>query len=647
MPGPDLPHHVDGSTEQDAPQDTSDIRHLVDNIERRMAEEPAQPDAEVERSVAPVQPEPMETSTPADGIERALDVSMNQIDLSQAMPPKELLLEEPPADVPSVPIGTIEEDLDLGPPGDAAAFFGVDHPMPVSDRSVLDRLRGEFPSLARPSIAGWFEELEVAPLPTTEAMPPPSTTGAGISASTPIVPNPNIRRFYNTDLSAIKPPALAEKLPKDQEQEQQVGPTDEIIPADTLVNVPSQDAPQSAEIIAAGIVPESVQAPTLEPAQDAEPISVQQVAPIPQVTTPAAVESSNVPAPVRIESSSSEATTVPRSRRSRNIFRKVPTYTENSIPVTMKLRTVFEYDFIDNLDMYEQSRALIQCIIESRPTGTIQHARTSAERLSIRPSLPNGIEEHPVMRDVSATQAELSSIREPTANQSKLYPIQERPQHEEREEQQLQGVPVSVPIGETTLPPVIEPVIPSIPALTEVPLDHTSQMLDTGLGNQMLFPDSSVNISAPQIIISDTSTCLDTGISVNRETPSGILRPPAERPSVQIDAAAVLTEAAQVAPVTEAPQQPDRPRSDDRVPQPEDTSHNEMLISILKLYLTQQREMANTKQNAITINRLAQITNDDRMASARRFKHLLTLKTWGFIELETGDSSQLSKIALR
>lgn len=72
-----------------------------------------------------------------------------------------------------------------------------------------------------------------------------------------------------------------------------------------------------------------------------------------------------------------------------------------------------------------------------------------------------------------------------------------------------------------------------------------------------------------------------------------------------------------------------------------------VIHQMLKLYLAQQREIAKTKRNAITTDRLAQITDTGRVASARRFKQLLTLKEWGFIELETGATSQLKKISLR
>nr|XP_019544218.2 fibrous sheath CABYR-binding protein-like [Aedes albopictus] len=641
VPGSEQPGPVVENAEDTVEQAAHEIDLVVDNIERQLADAPHL-DHLPEQSLAPVQQEPMETSAPAEEIQRALDsldVSMTQIDLSQAMPPRELLLEELPMELPPpVPVGAVEADLDLGPPGDAAAFFGVDHPMPVSDRAILDRLRQEFPTLGRPPIAGRFEELDVAPMPITDGAdlmpPPPASLEAGISASTPIVPNPNIRRFYQTNLSAIKAPALAVEEPRRAEQEPQVGPP--VGTADTLVdNFVKDPSPPIIEKVAEDrALPEPIQIPPLESVPTVEAVPVQQE----DVVAPP-----TVPAPEPIESSSSEGHPVPRPRRSRKTIQKVPTYTDSSIPVTMNLRSAFEIDTNDVPEMYEQSRALIQCIIDSRPAGAVRQGRPSGPE---RPSLPNGIEEHPIMRDISATQAELSSIREPNVtNQSKLYPIAERPQREQQEEQQLPGVSMSVPIGETTLPPVIEPVVPPIPPLAEVPLEHTSQLLlDTGLGNQMLFPDSFVNISVPQIVITDTSTSLDTGIGVNRETPDVAERPPpAERSRViQTDSGAVSTEPVQVLPVRGEPN-----KNDDQVAQPQDTSNDGMLISMLKLYLAQQREIAKTKRNAITTDRLAQITDTGRVASARRFKQLLTLKEWGFIELETGATSQLKKISLR
>lgn len=165
-----------------------------------------------------------------DEVERAVDnlnVSLTMIDLSQAMLPKELLLEEPLVREPLVheSIG----ELDLGPPGDAGAFLGVDSPMPLSNEDVRNRLLEEFPSLRRPHVGGRFEDLDEVPLPEMVLMPPPP--GTGIAFSTPIsgIPTAAVRRIpdrfgrlYNTDLSAIKGPTTRDMVAPPTEDDMHV-----------------------------------------------------------------------------------------------------------------------------------------------------------------------------------------------------------------------------------------------------------------------------------------------------------------------------------------------------------------------------------------------------------------------------------------
>lgn len=197
---PRVPHAPD---QEIAPEDDHDLRQVLDDIEKRIDEPPQ------------LHPQEQNSQRLTDGLERAVDdlnVSLGMIDLSQAMPPKELLLEEPLVREPLAHESLGE--LDLGPPGDAGAFLGVDSPMPLSDDDVRRRLLQEFPSLQRPNVGGRFEDLDELPLPDVELMPPPPGT-IGISFSTPIagIPTSAIRRMpdrfgrlLNTDLSAIKGP---------------------------------------------------------------------------------------------------------------------------------------------------------------------------------------------------------------------------------------------------------------------------------------------------------------------------------------------------------------------------------------------------------------------------------------------------------
>lgn len=276
-------------------------------------------------------------------------------------------------------------------------------------------------------------------------------------------------------------------------------------------SVPTEEVPSN-------VVPIQEEPGYTKPAeQTLEPMPITASESIP-ATEPIQSKQQNVvalaPKSVSTESSSSVERPVERPRNARKSHRKVPTYGESSVIVRMKLRTQFEFDYgCDDLEKFEAMRKLMQWITCAVPLP--------------RQSFPAGIEGLPVLRDVSTTQAELSSIREP--NQSRLFPIYERPQQEELPEQQLQHVSLSVSGAEATERSISVPVVPPSPNLPYVSLGDASRALDTGLGNQTTFQDTSISLTIPQVVITDTST--DNGSMLHRETPVSE-KPAIEQPIV-------------------------------------------------------------------------------------------------------------------
>ncbi|XP_062538590.1 uncharacterized protein LOC134206868 [Armigeres subalbatus] len=807
VPGPIVSHpknaEVD-TTQQDALQDSSTIRHLVDDIEKRMVEEPIQ---DAEQHPAPEQQAVVEIRPPTeDDLEpalRNLNESFSMIDLQQNFPPKEMLIQE--SDLPLH--DTIDDEIDLGPPGDAAAFFGADHPMPLSDRSVYNQLLQEFPTLGRPKRAGRFEELEVA-------LAPPLITD--LRTSTPIGSNPVMRRFYKTDLSAIKGPSTIGDNRKSEEQAEQVVPTAVPETAETQAILPIQEALPSSETVRENVVSEPIQISSLTQVQttEMEPTEEIIVPPVPGIETGTTPPNRHVP--VDIESHSSAEQPVKKPRRVCKPKRRARIFSAQHNPAASHSRTTFsnfDLNRNDSMETFEQTRALIQTILDQRVTRP-------------GPTIHSSL----IRRDISDAADELNSIRGPRVNQSNLYPIQERPEREE--EQQFQDV----------APSVIGPDITSIQTLSEILPGDANTILDTGLGNQMLFQNSSVDLSLRQVTIPDipvTSSYLNQGTSgIGNKSPVGRSRLQAEHgnavdeqrqavstfsipqipqrrtpPSEPITA--TVTEQPQVDPNNETssaapdhtsplgkrplndstdvgehellveedeegvPLPPPQRTEDDRRtsiiadfdlskstfqtqnnpipspsprapkvsrisspnPPPVETIHLvdseelpapvamedfrfdetqmgplagtkksftqdivtgflntqsdffetqmvsigpillllglwarlikfavenpihrhqgmatnsfisvffffQILISMLKLYITLQRELVEQNRKYVTMDRLTQITNSDRVPSVRRFRQLLTLKKWGFIEIKADETSGIQRILL-
>lgn len=291
--------------------------------------------------------------------------------------------------------------------------------------------------------------------------------------------------------------------------------TEEVSAEDAPSDLPVQGEPVSIE------PPEQ----TLEPMQITarEEPTPQETAPAtePVPSEPVQQDAQVVRAPVSesTESSSSmERRPVERPRNTRKSHRKVPTYGESSVIVRMKLRTNFEFDCgLSELEKFEPIRALAQWISDLAAARSVPQ---------LRQSFPvGGLEGQPVLRDISTTQAELSSIRE--QNQSRLFPIPERPQHEELAEQQLQQVSLPpVASAEPVEQPIAVPAVPPSPHLPEVSLGDANRALDTGLGNQSVFQATSASMTIPQVVITDTS--IEDGSKLHRETPAG--EPPAVEP---------------------------------------------------------------------------------------------------------------------
>lgn len=393
-----------------------------------------------------------------------LNVSLERIDLSRAMAPPELLLEEPEV----VPLPELTE-VDLGPPGDAGAFFGATDPMPMDDPRVREQVLSEFPSLRRPQIDRRYEDIDEEL--NARLMPPPNVPGvSGISSSTPISTDPKLRRraLGAIDLSSIKhqTAAAVDALLRSDEGSPQVTAGETAAPSIETIEPEISSIPQTSEEQTSSNVDSAL--PTLTEISSELPPEAMQVEPapeplpepIPDIQPPPTPQARPQPAPSEVPSSTSSSSTerpAPTTRGPVSRTRRVPEFNPDNLVIRFQTRTTFPLGHDDDSDasMFDTDQQLIERLLQLRA------ARDAADNVAQR-QVPQVVpdDQQPSLRDIStgAAYADISSIREqPSAGGAQLqtssgalYPIPERPQVEEREELALRKSLELVPTRRTT-----------------------------------------------------------------------------------------------------------------------------------------------------------------------------------------------------
>ncbi|XP_058826503.1 uncharacterized protein LOC131686253 isoform X2 [Topomyia yanbarensis] len=391
-----------------------------------------------------------------------LNVSLAQVELSQVMPPKELLIEDVPLPAPQVHpmLEGIDEDLES---------------LPLSDPQVRAQILNEFPSLRPGEHNGRFEEFEELPMSEERALLMPPPLDGGLKASTPIssIPTANIRRkvpveksrLETADLSAINDPT-----PLKPSNAQEIA---ELMEGHAVEQEIASN--QQVEVVTEKETQESVQrVPSVESVHISEPMDV-----VP--STPQEEPIRRVPAPVDqpTTSDSSIGRPVSSPRRVTKTVKKVRVYGDSISLDTNELRRQFEiFDDLEDLRWLDNGRNVIKSlmVMQNHRAGT--QMRSSNELHGPRDSLVAEIEQQQILRDKSTTFGDISSIREQAT--SKLYTILEGPQDEDRGQHLLQSKAAPVPIEE-------------IPSLPEVPIVQS-----TGLDIQSIVPNAT-SIETPQL----------------------------------------------------------------------------------------------------------------------------------------------------
>ncbi|XP_038106888.1 calphotin-like [Culex quinquefasciatus] len=567
-----------------------------------------------------------------------LNVSLGRIDLSRAMAPPELLLEEPEV----VPLVELAE-IDLGPPGDAGAFFGATAPMPMDDPQVREQVLSEFPSLRRPQIDRRYEDIDEEL--NARLMPPPNVPGvSGISSSTPISTDPKLRRraLGAIDLSSIRhqTAAAVDALLRSDESSPQVTAGETAAPSIETVEPEIPSIPQTSEEQTSSNVdsalptsteisseppPESMQ---VEPAPELLP------EPIPDIQPPPTPQARPQPAPSEVPSSTSSSSTerpIPTTRGPISRIRRVPEYNPDNLVIRFQTRTTFPLGHDDDdsdASMFDTDQQLIERLLQLRA------ARDAADNVAQR-QVPQVVtdDQQPSLRDIStgAAYADISSIREqPSAGGAQLqtssgalYPIPERPQVEEREELALRKSLELVPTRTT-------------PAMGDsMELRMSGKRVDSLLEPVLDVP----NLEAPQIVI--------TAETVQEQPAVAVIRPPiVEMPLEEIPPFLPVPE---VHPTTADGQRPkERPRED-----PEQAAaskrDDQKFVELLKLYLDINHAAKTTHHGTLSVEHLEVLECAPRtkLSCCKLFARLLELKRYGLIETGVDERGRIRSVTVK
>ncbi|XP_055615303.1 uncharacterized protein LOC129761593 [Toxorhynchites rutilus septentrionalis] len=542
-----------------------------------------------------------------------LNVSM-PIPLSQVMAPKELLIEEPIVRSSLADLAT--EELDLGPPGDAGPFLGIDLPMPLEDSQVKDMLMREFPSLRRLQNVDKFVDLDEAP--STNLMPPPVPTG--ICASTPMASSTlrDIRRRLEhshleaTEMSAIKAPApVSDTQQRSDEVQQQI-----LEIADGVTECPVPELPNV----------------TTELTEISAMICVQPISDV-EIPHRRLARTSRRVVPIPDETSSSSNSSVIRPKRVPELVRKAPQYNEASIDLKFHPRKNLNIYYDDDSDCYDAGRVMILDAMARYENRAAHQPGTSNEMPATRISLPIDTEQRSVLREFSSSGVDINTIQEQTGRQSKLYVIPERPP---LENQQAAGLPepiITIPLaGSSKLPEdPARAILPESLLFQEMSLVDTNRELDIALINQSQLPDvSNLEVGIPNV---------GGDIGQRQADATG------ELPNVPVGDVMTNTHVQKV--VKQVTRTTVEKRAVDELHLAQLKMREKYNITF-KLYLAIQKEVVGIKRNMVSMERVLELADpgNSKLHHCQLFTALMTLKRWSFIDICMNEQFNIRNVGL-
>ncbi|XP_055596888.1 uncharacterized protein LOC129746952 [Uranotaenia lowii] len=563
---------------------------------------------------------------------------INSVDLSDCLLPREMLI--PEITVESSITG--EQELDLGPPGDASAFFGSNEPLSIERPEVRRRIIKEFPSIRQFDRQGRFEDLNL----DSESGPQTSDSGGhfvpplppvagtrGFSSSTPLAVPPGtfvtIRRpFLNpsaldgTDLSAIRnPPSVEKQVPELMDQDTQVSTTqvEQEVDISTIQNMDVSQDPASTAVIDACIEEQVVTENT-----------------VPQVSIVEEPRRSVRIAPAE-STSSSESSIDRRPRRVPKNIRKVPVYGNSRTFLNLQHRKNFDM-FDDDFEVFETFGELIGSMYSNRiavqqPKAPDLEIRNVEEQSLVVPDL----EQQPVLRDQSNVVHDMNSLRDVNLsvfNRSKLYPIREN-QKEDNSVLPNQMTEKDIPVERLSILP-LEDLLPP-----EIPLRQTSgeaQRSDTGLGqNTLTFGDNS---SLQTISLQPLTLASSADKSLESNVVEVSTRQIVQEPN---NTAGLKTSA----PTVEQPYF----RTPEFIPpvEPSFTQHVAAHKELFDLYCSIHHRVSCTKKNTLLIPELLVLIDvrNSRLATCRTIMQLIKLRTMGYIETGLDEQLKIRSVSLR